>query len=119
MTASELIEAITLASDKNSLESLVASKPEIVIDKRKSLETLKAQVLDALQGQTDNIHQLAVLPALSPEAPLVLPTIDDEEDEVGQVTESVTANRLLRNKRTQRVVLWTPALSVLSSFEEI
>jgi hypothetical protein len=119
VTTSALIEAIKSAEDKNSLESLVADMPEIVIDKRKGLATLKTEVLALLQGEviTEELTYTNVTPEM-PENLSQLPDIDNEP-EVDQVKEYVPSNRLIRNTQTGAVVIWTAVLSKLSNFEEI
>lgn len=115
MTASELIDAINLAADKNSLESLLAeAKPEIQIDKRKGLATIKTDVINQLQGQTDNIRQLPQ----SGDDKIVLPEIDDGE--VFQEEKVVEQrNRIVVNTVNGRLLMWTPILAKTAGFKEV
>lgn len=115
MTASELVAAIESAANKNSLESLLAeAKPEIVIDKRKSLPTLKAEVLNLLQGQSDNTKELPE----SGDAGIVLPEIDDGEVEQEEKVEA-PRNRIVVNTINGRLLMWTPVLSTNPEFREV
>ncbi|MGP9826893.1 hypothetical protein ACT048_20685 [Ectopseudomonas khazarica] len=48
MELNELISAVKAAKDKNELEALVKAELQIDLDKRKSLDTLRAEVLKGL-----------------------------------------------------------------------
>ena len=128
MELHELIEAVKAAKDKGELEALVKRELSIDLDRRKSLEVLRQSVLAglgsdaraAVEEAAPEAEELAQAP-VEAEVPaeeqpkLTMPEIADE------LAEEVPAPhlRLLRNKKTGREFVWTPALAKLADLEEV
>lgn len=137
MELHELIEAVKAAADKGALEALVLAELGLNIDKRKSLETLRAEVLAGLgAASADPVPQapeaalvsaqepaaiLAPLASIeqlaSPELP-ALPELPELEEEPEPV-KAAPNQRLLRHKDNGRLLVWTPALAGLAELEEV
>ncbi|SEJ46712.1 hypothetical protein SAMN05216201_10987 [Pseudomonas linyingensis] len=74
MELHELIEAVKAAADKGALEALVLAELGLNIDKRKSLETLRAEVLAGLNAADgDPVPQPPVTAQVPAQAPAAIP----------------------------------------------
>lgn len=128
MELHELIEAVKAAADKGALEALVLAELGLNIDKRKSLETLRAEVLAGLgAASSDPVPEApapAPVPAQEPAAMPVqlespeLPELPEIEEE-SEPAAPAPVQRLLRHKSNGRLLVWTPALAGLAELEEV
>lgn len=114
MELHELIEAVKAAADKGALEALVLAELGLNIDKRKSLETLRAEVLAGLGAQGGESAPEPAMPVPAQNPILQLPEIEDDPEPAMPVPKQ----RLLRHKGNGRLLVWTPALAGLAELEE-
>ena len=115
MELHELIEAVKAAADKGELEALVLKELGLNLDKRKSLETLRAEVLAGLGVEGGESAPEPAAPASAPSPIPELPELDDEPEPAAPVPKQ----RLLRRKDNGRLLVWTPALAGLAELEEV
>ncbi len=115
MELHELIEAVKAAADKGALEALVLAELGLNIDKRKSLETLRAEVLAGLGAKGGESVAEPAAPAPAPNPILELPELEDEHEPAAPAPKQ----RLLRHKGNGRLLVWTPALAGLAELEEV
>lgn len=136
MVLNELITAVKAAATKDALESLVKEHLGIDLDKRKALETLRAEVLKGLgaeseagagTGEQGGNTELAPNTAPSAagqtteqapkagQAAVSLPSLEEETEE----PEPTKAPRMLLNTENKRQFAWSPELAALPHMKEL
>lgn len=135
MGLNELIEAVKAATTKDALESLVKQHLGIDLDKRKALETLRAEVLKGLGAESDSgvgagdqgggaepgIAPSAAgqVTALVPEAGQAAVSLPPLEEDDAEEPEPAQAPRLLLNTENNRQFAWSPELAALPHMREL
>ena len=93
----DIIKALEGAKTKDELEDLGIEHLGVDIDKRKSKEVMRAELLAEAEDQAG-----VEAPAPTPEKPQVKPV-----------------GRMARNKTTGRIMPWTAAMAKYSHMEEV
>ena len=138
MGLNELIEAVKAATTKDALESLVKQHLGIDLDKRKALETLRAEVLKGLGAESEvgadageqggGSTELAPNTAPSaagqateqaPEAGQAAVSLPSLEEDEAEEPEPATAPRMLLNTENKRQFAWSPELAALPHMKEL
>lgn len=137
MGLNELIEAVKAATTKDALESLVKQHLGIDLDKRKALETLRAEVLKGLGAEPEvgagageqGGGSTELAPDTAPSAAgqamqqvpedsqaVSLPSLEEDETEE---PEPAKAPRILLNTENKRQFAWSPELAALPHMKEL
>lgn len=137
MGLNELIEAVKAATTKDALESLVKQHLGIDLDKRKALETLRAEVLKGLGAEPEvgagageqGGGSTELAPNTAPSAAgqamqqvpedsqaVSLPSLEEDEAEE---PEPAKAQRMLLNTENKRQFAWSPELAALPHMKEL
>lgn len=137
MGLNELIEAVKAATTKDALESLVKQHLGIDLDKRKALETLRAEVLKGLGAEPEvgagageqGGGSTELAPNTAPSAAgqamqqvhedsqaVSLPSLEEDEAEE---PEPAKAPRILLNTENKRQFAWSPELAALPHMKEL
>jgi hypothetical protein len=137
MGLNELITAVKAAATKDALESLVKEYLGIDLDKRKALETLRAEVLKGLGAESEagaGTGEQGGNTELAPNtAPSAAGQITEQASEAGQAAvslpsleedeaeepEPAKAQRMLLNTENKRQFAWSPELAALPHMKEL
>lgn len=140
MELKDLIAAVKAAKTKNELADLVSDELSLDLNKNKTMKALRAEVLNGLgvaeddsadEDEPEELIDLAAegadqaVTATAEESdsgavivtqPLVVPAADEAP---APALKPSTENRLLRNTKSGRTFIWTPALAKLPDMEEV
>lgn len=140
MELKDLIAAVKAAKTKNELADLVSDELSLDLNKNKTMKALRAEVLSGLgvteddSADEDKPEELIDLAAEEADQtvttaaeesdsgtviltqPLVVPAADEAPAPAAKPS---TENRLLRNTKSGRTFIWTPALAKLPDMEEV
>ncbi|WP_347506196.1 hypothetical protein [Pseudomonas anguilliseptica] len=119
MELHELVEAVKAATDKNALEALVKAELSIDLDKRKSLESLRSEILTGLGVDPAVVEPVPIQPAEQPSVAVVVSDLLPPAEEAEVVAAEVMRNRLLRHQVSGRTFIWTPELAKQPFLEEV
>ncbi len=114
MELHDLIAAVKAAPDKDSLAELVKTELGLDLNRRKSLAELRDSVLAGLAIEPEQRPDTPA-PVAPPDIAAALPDIG----ETPSAEQEAPKQRILRNKKTGRVFVWTPELAKLSDLEEV
>lgn len=140
MELKDLIAAVKAAKTKNELADLVSDELSLDLNKNKTMEALRAEVLNGLGVTEDDSAgedepEVFVDPAAEGADQTVTATAEELDNGAVIVTQPLvvpaaedpsapapkpsTDNRLLRNTKSGRTFIWTPVLAKLPGMEEV
>lgn len=132
METTDLIHKLEKARTKDELETLGIDHLGVNVDKRKAKEVLRAELLGEAElraGQPpvenavpDKLQPDAAQPPVEETAPETdQPPEEDPDDEGDQAPETRSGypGRLMRHRKTGRVMPWTAAIAKMPHMEEM
>lgn len=140
MELKDLIAAVKAAKTKNELADLVSDELSLDLNQNKTMKALRAEVLNGLGVTEDDSAgedepEVLIDPAAEGADQTVTATAEELDNGAVIVTQPLvvpaaedppapapkpsTDNRLLRNTKSGRTFIWTPALAKLPDMEEV
>lgn len=113
-----LIEQIEAAESKDQLEVLGKEHLSIDVDKRKGVETIRAELLEAAEAKTaeEEGEQMPPAPPQGPATEIAAPKAPDAE--TAEVKEGYRG-RLLKHRKSGRLFPWTAQLTKKRDMQEV